>query len=124
MTGGEALYADMGHFGAQADPVRAGIFFVLPALMLNYLGQGALLLPNPEAVEQPVLPAACRSGRCIPMVVLATAATVIASQAVITGAYSVARQAIQLGYMPRMRIRHTSQRNHRPDLHPVRSTGC
>ena len=87
--------------------------------MLNYLGQGALLLPDPAAVAQPVLPAACRHGRCIPMIVLATAATVIASQAVITGAYSVARQAIQLGYLPRMAHPAHLARHDRPDLHPV-----
>ncbi|HWI24591.1 MAG TPA: potassium transporter Kup [Lysobacter sp.] len=107
VTGGEALYADMGHFGAR--PIRyAWYFFVLPALMLNYLGQGALVLEDPAAVKNPfyygVPPWAL-----YPMIALATAATVIASQAVITGAYSVARQAMQLGYIPRMLIKHTSR---------------
>jgi len=106
VTGGEALYADMGHFGAK--PIRYGwYFFVLPALMLNYLGQGALVLAHPEAVSNPFYLAVPEWGR-IPMVVLAAAAAVIASQAVITGAYSVTRQAMQLGYIPRMEIRHTS----------------
>lgn len=106
VTGGEALYADMGHFGA--PPIRnAWYFFVLPCLVLNYLGQGALLLERPDAVSNPFFEAVPEWGR-LPMVVLATAAAVIASQAVITGAYSVARQAMQLGYIPRMRIVHTS----------------
>jgi len=106
VTGGEALYADMGHFGAK--PIRYGwYFFVLPALMLNYLGQGALVLEHPEAVSNPFYLAVPEWGR-IPMVLLAAAAAVIASQAVITGAFSVARQAMQLGYIPRMDIRHTS----------------
>ena len=106
VTGGEALYADMGHFGAK--PIRYGwYFFVLPALMLNYLGQGALVLEHPEAVSNPFYLAVPEWGR-LPMVVLAAAAAVIASQAVITGAFSVARQAMQLGYIPRMDIRHTS----------------
>ena len=106
VTGGEALYADMGHFGAK--PIRYGwYFFVLPALMLNYLGQGALVLEHPEAVKNPFYLAVPEWGQ-IPMVVLAAIAAVIASQAVITGAFSVARQAMQLGYIPRMDIRHTS----------------
>jgi KUP system potassium uptake protein len=106
VTGGEALYADMGHFGPK--PIRYGwYFFVLPALMLNYLGQGALVLAHPEAVSNPFYLAVPEWGR-IPMVVLAAAAAVIASQAVITGAYSVTRQAMQLGYIPRMEIKHTS----------------
>ncbi len=106
VTGGEALYADMGHFGAK--PIRYGwYFFVLPALMLNYLGQGALVLEHPEAVVNPFYLSVPEWGR-IPMVVLAAAAAVIASQAVITGAFSVARQAMQLGYIPRMDVRHTS----------------
>ena len=106
VTGGEAIYADMGHFGAK--PIRyAWYFFVLPALMLNYLGQGALLLGDPTAVRNPFYIGVPEWARW-PMIVLATAATVIASQAVITGAFSVARQAMQLGYMPRMRIMHTS----------------
>jgi KUP system potassium uptake protein len=106
VTGGEALYADMGHFGKSA--IRRGWnFFVLPALTLNYLGQGALLLANPEAVKNPFYMGVPEWGQ-MPMVILATLATVIASQAVITGAYSVARSAIQLGYIPRMEIKHTS----------------
>jgi KUP system potassium uptake protein len=107
VTGGEAIYADMGHFGAK--PIRyAWYFFVLPSLMLNYLGQGALVLENPAAVKNPFY-IGVPEWAGIPMLVLATAATVIASQAVITGAFSVARQAMQLGYIPRMAIRHTSK---------------
>nr|WP_325048056.1 potassium transporter Kup [Luteimonas weifangensis] len=107
VTGGEALYTDMGHFGAK--PIRrAWYFFVLPALMLNYLGQGALVLEDPAAIRNPFYIGVPEWGRW-PMLVLATAATVIASQAVITGAYSIARQAMQLGYIPRMRIVHTSR---------------
>ena len=106
VTGGEAIYTDMGHFGAK--PIRyAWYFFVLPALMLNYLGQGALVLENPAAVQNPFYMGVPEWAQ-IPMIVLATAATVIASQAVITGGFSVARQAMQLGYIPRMRIVHTS----------------
>ena len=106
VTGGEALYTDMGHFGAR--PIRYGwYFFVLPALMLNYLGQGALVLEDPAAVRNPFYIGVPDWARW-PMIVLATAATVIASQAVITGAFSIARQAMQLGYIPRMRIKHTS----------------
>ncbi len=106
VTGGEALYADMGHFGAK--PIRYGwCLLVLPALMLNYLGQGALVLESPEAIKNPFYLGVPEWGR-IPMIVLATAATVIASQAVITGAFSVSRQAMQLGYIPRMKIHHTS----------------
>ncbi|MEO8039388.1 MAG: potassium transporter Kup [Betaproteobacteria bacterium] len=107
VTGAEALYADMGHFGK--NPIRlAWLGLVFPALILNYFGQGALLLSDPSAVEHPffhmVPPWAL-----YPMVVLATLATVIASQAVISGAYSLTRQAIQLGYCPRLAIRHTSE---------------
>ena len=106
VTGGEAIYTDMGHFGAR--PIRlAWYFFVLPALMLNYLGQGALVLEDPSAIRNPFYVGVPEWGR-MPMVFLATAATVIASQAVITGGFSVARQAMQLGYIPRMAIRHTS----------------
>ncbi len=106
VTGGEALYTDMGHFGK--FPIRAAWFgFVLPALVLNYYGQGALLLKNPTAIQSPFYLLA-PDWALIPMVALATAATVIASQAVISGAFSVARQAVQLGYLPRMRIVHTS----------------
>ena len=106
VTGGEAIYTDMGHFGAK--PIRYGwYFFVLPALMLNYLGQGALVLEDPAAIRNPFYIGVPEWGR-IPMILLATAATAIASQAVITGAFSIARQAMQLGYIPRMAIKHTS----------------
>ncbi|WP_460713746.1 potassium transporter Kup [Lysobacter terrae] len=106
VTGGEALYADMGHFGRR--PIQyAWNFIVLPALTINYLGQGALLLTDPHAVENPFY-LGVPAWALYPMVALATAATVIASQAVISGAYSATRQAIQLGYLPRMAIRHTS----------------
>jgi KUP system potassium uptake protein len=107
VTGGEALYADLGHFGRK--PIQSGWFYlVLPALLLNYFGQGALVLAHPSAIEntfyrmapEPVL---------LPLVLLATAATVIASQAVITGAYSLIRQAVQLGLLPRFEVRYTSE---------------
>jgi KUP system potassium uptake protein len=108
VTGGEALYADMGHFGKR--PIRLAWFgFVLPALLLNYFGQGALLLHDAEAAHNPFYRLA-PDWALYPMVVLSTVATVIASQAVISGAFSVTRQAIQLGYAPRMNIRHTSER--------------
>jgi KUP system potassium uptake protein len=107
VTGGEALYADLGHFGRR--PIQAGwLYFVLPSLLLNYFGQGALVLSNPAAIENSfyrMVPDAL----LLPMVVLATAATVIASQAVITGAYSLTRQAIQLGLLPRFEVRYTSE---------------
>ncbi len=107
VTGAEALYADMGHFGKQ--PIRlAWFFFVLPALMLNYFGQGALLIEDPSAIENPFYLLA-PEWALYPMIALATAATIIASQAVITGAFSISRQAIQLGYLPRMQILHTSE---------------
>ncbi|MHB8659332.1 MAG: potassium transporter Kup [Solirubrobacteraceae bacterium] len=107
VTGAEALYADMGHFGA--SPIRrAWLLAVFPALTLNYLGQGALLINEPHAAADPFFVLAPDWAR-IPMVLLATVATVIASQAVITGAFSVTRQAVQLGYLPRMRIRQTSR---------------
>ncbi len=106
VTGGEALYTDMGHFGR--FPIRLAWFgFVLPALVLNYFGQGALLLENPEAIASPffmLVPTWAQMG----MVILATVATVIASQAVISGAFSVARQSIQMGLLPRMMVKHTS----------------
>ncbi|KAB0485009.1 KUP system potassium uptake protein [Pseudomonas reinekei] len=106
LTGAEALYADMGHFGRK--PIaRAWFILVLPALVLNYFGQGALLLGDPEAARNPFYLLA-PSWALIPLVGLATLATVIASQAVISGAFSLTRQAIQLGYIPRMHIRHTS----------------
>ncbi|HEY7744938.1 MAG TPA: potassium transporter Kup [Desulfuromonadales bacterium] len=108
VTGGEALYADMGHFGTR--PIRLAWFgLVLPALLLNYFGQGALLLARPETVSNPFYLMA-PSWALIPMVVLATAATVIASQAVISGAFSLSMQAVQLGYSPRLDIEHTSAR--------------
>ena len=107
ITGGEALYADMGHFGAK--PIRYGWYMVvLPALMLNYMGQGALVLKDPAAVANPFYIGVPDWAQW-PMTVLATLAAIIASQAVITGAFSVARQAMQLGYIPRMTIRHTSR---------------
>ncbi|MBA3487379.1 MAG: potassium transporter Kup [Lysobacter sp.] len=106
VTGGEAIYTDMGHFGAK--PIRyAWYFFVLPSLMLNYFGQGALVLEDPTAIRNPFYIGVPEWARW-PMIGLATAATVIASQAVITGGFSVARQAMQLGYIPRMAITHTS----------------
>jgi KUP system potassium uptake protein len=106
ITGAEALYADMGHFGR--SPIRRGWFvLVFPALILNYMGQGALILRDPSAVENPFFLLAPEWSR-IPMVLLATAATVIASQAVISGAFSVTRQAVRLGFLPRLTIRHTS----------------
>jgi KUP system potassium uptake protein len=106
VTGGEALYADMGHFGTR--PIRIAWFaLVLPALLLNYFGQGALLLESPEAAEHLFYRMAPPWG-LIPLVVLATAATVIASQAVISGAFSLSMQAVQLGFSPRLDIEHTS----------------
>jgi KUP system potassium uptake protein len=108
ITGAEALYADMGHFG-RAPITRAWLALVFPALILNYMGQGALILGNPSAnIASPFFLLVPHWGR-LPMVFLATAATVIASQAVITGAFSVAHQAVQLGYLPRLRIAHTSE---------------
>jgi KUP system potassium uptake protein len=107
VTGAEALYADMGHFGRV--PIRLGWYLlVLPSLVLNYFGQGALLLTRPEALENPFFHLA-PAWAGIPLLGLATLATVIASQAVISGAFSVTRQAIQLGYLPRMTIIHTSR---------------
>jgi len=106
VTGAEALYADMGHFGAH--PIRlAWTFFVLPSLVLNYFGQGALLIHDKAAAENPFFLLGPHWLR-LPMVILATVATVIASQAVISGAYSMTRQCTQLGFLPRMRVRHTS----------------
>jgi KUP system potassium uptake protein len=107
VTGGEALYADMGHFGA--GPIRRGWFMlVFPALALNYLGQGALLMQRPELAHAPFFQMA-PPWAALPMVLLATAATVIASQALITGTYSLTLSAVQLGYLPRLNIRHTSE---------------
>jgi len=107
VTGGEALYADLGHFGRK--PIQASwLFFVLPSLLINYFGQGALVLSHPEAIENSfyrMVPEML----LLPLIVLATAATVIASQAVITGAYSLTRQAVQLGLLPRFEVRYTSE---------------
>jgi KUP system potassium uptake protein len=106
ITGGEALYADMGHFGRR--PIRLAWYgLVLPALMLNYFGQGALVLSNPDAARQPFYLMA-PSWALLPMVVIATLAAIIASQALISGAFSLTRQAIQLGYAPRLDVEHTS----------------
>jgi KUP system potassium uptake protein len=107
VTGAEALYADLGHFGR--GPIRfAWLVVVLPALLINYLGQGALVLADPKSIENPFF-LLYPHWALLPMVALATAATVIASQAVITGAYSLTQQAIQLGLLPRLEIRHTSE---------------
>ncbi|HEX2448403.1 MAG TPA: potassium transporter Kup [Methyloceanibacter sp.] len=106
-TGSEALYNDLGHFGRR--PIQtAWLYFVLPALLLNYFGQGALVLAHPETIENPFY-LLYPDWALYPMVALATAATAIASQAVITGAYSITRQAMQLGFLPRMEVRHTSE---------------
>ncbi|RYX95570.1 MAG: potassium transporter Kup [Comamonadaceae bacterium] len=109
VTGAEALYADLGHFGKK--PIRLAWFaVVMPALTLNYFGQGALLLKNPDAVKNPFFLMA-PDWALVPLVMLATLATVIASQALISGAFSVTKQAIQLGYLPRLQMRHTSVRD-------------
>jgi KUP system potassium uptake protein len=108
ITGAEALYADMGHFGRR--PIRMAWFVLaFPALILNYLGQAALILDDPRTVTNPFYLLAPAWAR-LPLVVLATCATVIASQAVISGAYSVSRQAVRLGYLPHLTVRHTSTR--------------
>ncbi|MEN9816183.1 MAG: putative potassium transport system protein Kup, partial [Gemmatimonadota bacterium] len=108
ITGGEALYADMGHFGKR--PIRlAWLVLVFPALLLNYFGQGALLVRDPSAAANPFFLLAPKAA-LIPLLVLATLAAIVASQAMISGAYSVTRQGIALGYIPRLEIRHTSQR--------------
>jgi KUP system potassium uptake protein len=107
VTGAEALYADMSHFGRK--PIRAAwTFFVLPCLVVNYFGQGALIIRHPSAVDNPFFKMAPHALQ-LPLVILSTLATIIASQAVITGAYSMARQCIQLGLFPRMEVRHTSE---------------
>ncbi|MEQ1874686.1 MAG: potassium transporter Kup [Ilumatobacteraceae bacterium] len=107
VTGGEALYADMGHFGRK--PISIGWYaLVLPTLVLNYWGQGALLLRNPEAVDKKFFFLMVPEGLKLPLVVLATMATIIASQALISGVFSLTRQAVQLDYLPRIRIEHTS----------------
>jgi KUP system potassium uptake protein len=109
VTGGEALYADMGHFGRM--PIRLAWYgFVMPALVVNYFGQGAMLLATPEAIDNPFYRMAPAWAR-LPLVFLATAATVIASQALISAAFSVTKQAVQLGLLPRMTVRHTSVRD-------------
>jgi KUP system potassium uptake protein len=106
VTGAEALYTDMGHFGA--EPIRtAWLSLVFPALLLNYFGQGALILQTPDAIENPFYRMAPEWG-LYPMVILASVATIVASQAVISGAFSLTRQAVQLGYLPRLEVRHTS----------------
>ena len=108
LTGAEALYADMGHFGIK--PIRMGWFFiVMPSLLLNYFGQGAMFLNNPETISNPFF-LMVPEFFVFPLVILATAATVIASQAVISGAFSMTSQAILLGFVPRMKVRHTSDR--------------
>ena len=121
VTGAEALYADMGHFG-RVPIRRAWLYFVFPALLLNYFGQGALLLANPGALQNPFYRLAPEWG-VYPLVILASAATVIASQAVISGAFSLTRQAVQLGYLPRMQVRHTSEQTmgqvFLPDLNAI-----
>ena len=109
VTGGEALYADMGHFGKR--PIRAAwIFIVMPALVLNYFGQGAMLIENPAAIENPFYLMAPQWS-LYPLVIIATAATVIASQAVISGVFSVTTQAVSLGLLPRQRVEHSSAEN-------------
>ena len=120
VTGAEALYADRGHFGAA--PIRMGWFAVaLPALMLNYLGQGVLILHDPSAAANPFYLMA-PAGPQYPMLFLATAATIIASQAAISGSFSVARQAMQLGFLPRLTIRHPRTRG--SDLRSDRELGA
>ncbi len=126
VTGGEALYADMGHFG-RVPIARAWTFLVCPALILNYLGQGALVLENPAARENPfflMVPTAM----LYPMIAVATAATIIASQALISGAFSLTMQGIQMGYVPRMEIRHTSGEEHGqifiPKVNAMLAIGC
>lgn len=109
VTGGEALYADLGHFGRPVI-ARAWLFVAMPALLLNYFGQGAILLVDPSAVRNPFYDL-CPDMFDVPLLFLATAATVIASQSIITGVFSLAKQAIELGYLPPMRIRYTSEHN-------------
>src|SRR5262249_8366244 len=107
VTGAEALYADMGHFGRK--PIRlAWLLVVLPGLMLNYFGQGALIVEDPEVVKQVFFELVPKE-MTLALVLLSTLAAVIASQAVISGVFSLTRQAIQLGYLPRMEIQHTSE---------------
>ena len=107
MTGGEALYADMGHFGVR--PIRwAWTGFVLPSLVLGYFGQGALVLANPKAIENPFFAMVPAGLPTYLLVLLSSAATVIASQALISGAFSLTRQAMLLGYLPRVTVKHTA----------------
>lgn len=107
MTGGEALYADMGHFGVR--PIRwAWTGFVLPSLVLGYFGQGALVLTNPKAIENPFFAMVPAGLPTYLLVLLSSAATVIASQALISGAFSLTRQAMLLGYLPRVTVKHTA----------------
>ncbi len=126
VTGGESLYADLGHFGRPAI-ARAWTFLVCPALMLNYLGQGALALANPAAHENPFFYMA-PDWALYPLVALATTAAVIASQALISGVFSLTMQGIQMGYIPRMEIRHTSQDEHGqiyiPKINTLLGLGC
>lgn len=126
ITGGEALYADMGHFGRK--PIRlAWVAFVFPALLLNYFGQGALLVRMPAATENPFFLLAPRA-MMLPLLVLATMAAVVASQAMISGAFSVTRQGIALGFIPRLEIRHTSKREegqiYIPEVNWFIAVGC
>jgi KUP system potassium uptake protein len=126
ITGGEALYADMGHFGRR--PIRLAWFLlVYPALLINYFGQGAFLLANPTAYRSPFYSIVPRDW-LYPMIALATVATVVASQALISGAFSIARQAVQLGYFPRVTIIHTSGREegqiYIPELNELMMVGC
>jgi KUP system potassium uptake protein len=117
ITGCEALYADMGHFGRPAI-TRAWLLLVFPACILSYLGQGALILDDPSAISAPFFKLMPHGG-LVPLVILATAATVIASQAVISGAFSLAHQAAQLGYLPRLRVIHTSEREYGQVFVPI-----
>jgi KUP system potassium uptake protein len=126
ITGGEALYADMGHFGRR--PIRLAWFAVaLPSLLLNYYGQGALLLRNPAAAENPFFLLAPRPF-LYPLVIIATAATIVASQALISGSFSLANQSVQLGYMPRLTIIHTSYKQagqiYVPEINKLLAIGC
>ncbi len=122
VTGAETLYADMGHFGRKAIGI-SWLTLVYPCLMLNYMGQGALLLGNPAAVENPFYLMAPEWAR-LPLVFIATAATIIASQAVISGAFSVTHQAVQLGFLPRLRTAAHQRQGGRADLHPGGQLGA
>src|SRR5277367_1293654 len=127
VTGGEALYADMGHFGIR--PIRlTWTIFVLPSLVLGYLGQGALILRHPEAVENPFYSMVPAGLSTYLLVVLSSAATVIASQALISGAFSLTRQAMLLGYLPRVTIKHTAYHTegqiYIPEVNNLLAIGC